>query len=78
MEKILAYYASHSPITDPGEWISLYKGLPNDLPGLFVAIQGVLLHRNSCKYYGIQRTPEQVAANASSYTGQYLKEVIVH
>jgi hypothetical protein len=48
MDEILSYYTSHSPITDPGPYASLYDGLPGDLPGLFATIQGVLLHRNAC------------------------------
>ena len=56
MEQTLAYYTSQSAITDPGPHAPLFDDLPVDLPALFTVIQGLLLHRNSAKYYGVQRT----------------------
>jgi excinuclease ABC subunit A len=61
MEQILAYYTSQSPITDPGPHAALLDDLPADISELFAVIQGVLLHRNSAKYYGVQRTTQQNA-----------------
>jgi len=61
MNEIFAYYTSHSPITDPGSYASLYDDLPDSLPELFAVIQGVLLHRNSARYYKVQRTAQQNA-----------------
>jgi len=61
MNETHAYYTSHSPITDPGSYASLYDDLPDSLPELFAVIQGVLLHRNSARYYKVQRTAQQNA-----------------
>jgi excinuclease ABC subunit A len=59
MEQTLAYYTSQSAITDPGPHASLFDDLPVDIAELFAVIQGLLLHRNSSKYYGVQRTTQQ-------------------
>lgn len=39
----LAYYRSHSPFTDPGEYAPLLDALPKDLPGIVRAIQGLII-----------------------------------
>ncbi len=38
--EILAFYASHGPMTDPGEASALLGPLPNDAAGLARVIQG--------------------------------------
>jgi excinuclease ABC subunit A len=43
--RVLAYYAAHSPITDPGPYAYLYNDLPDDLERLFQIINGVLCHK---------------------------------
>lgn len=39
-----AYYREQSPITDPGEYGSLYDGLPADIPGLCRIVQALIIH----------------------------------
>ncbi len=39
-----AYYRVQSPITDPGEYGSLYDDLPADIPGLCRIVQGLIIH----------------------------------
>ncbi|MEZ4714232.1 MAG: transglutaminase-like domain-containing protein [Caldilineaceae bacterium] len=41
---ILAYYTKQSPITNPGQYISLFDDLSADLPALFKVVQGLLHH----------------------------------
>ncbi|MGD8792180.1 MAG: excinuclease ABC subunit UvrA [Anaerolineae bacterium] len=45
MNEILAYYATHSPISDPDPYAYLYDDLPDDLEQLFQIINGVLVHK---------------------------------
>ncbi len=40
---MLAYYTSHSPFTNPGEYAPLLDALPKDLPGIVRAIQGLII-----------------------------------
>jgi excinuclease ABC subunit A len=42
--KILSFYQTHSPMTDPGSYAYLYDELPDDFEGLAKVINGVLLH----------------------------------
>jgi excinuclease ABC subunit A len=56
MDTLLQYYTLHSPLTDPGPYTYLYDGLPDDLEGIFQAIQGVLLHRNAVGYFKVDLT----------------------
>jgi hypothetical protein len=55
----LAYYATHGPITDPGQHADLLEGLPGDLHALVEVAQGVLLHARHAPRYGIKLTPER-------------------
>jgi hypothetical protein len=43
-DALLGYYAQHSRITDPGASSSLVQDLPEDVPGLCRAIQGLVVH----------------------------------
>ncbi len=52
-------YLSHSPITDPGPYADLFDCLPDDLPGLVRAVQGLVLHRLEVQLYNVQRSPVQ-------------------
>jgi hypothetical protein len=40
----LTYYASQSPITDPGEYVGLFADLPRDIAGLCRVVQGLIIH----------------------------------
>ena len=44
MTEHLPFYATHSPMTDPGEYASLYDDLQDDLHELFQVIHNVLIH----------------------------------
>lgn len=39
-----AYHVEQSPITDPGECVSLFNDLPVDTPGLCQVVQGLIIH----------------------------------
>jgi excinuclease ABC subunit A len=56
-----SYYLEHSPITDPGEYASLYDNLPSDIPALVRIIYGQLIHRNAVRKYGVTLTRESRA-----------------
>jgi len=45
-EKILTFYQTHSPMTDPGEYAYLYDVLPDDFERLYMIIHNVLIHQN--------------------------------
>jgi hypothetical protein len=49
MRQNLAYYTTHSPITDPGPYAYLYDDLPDDLEQLFKIINGVLFHKSDAE-----------------------------
>ncbi len=48
----LGYYASHGPISDPGQYSSTFDGLPTDVPGLCEVVQGLLVHPYWAPVYG--------------------------
>jgi excinuclease ABC subunit A len=56
---MLSYYASHSPITDPGPFSNLLKDLPADPAGLTQIVQGLLIHKLEVQLYHIQLSPIQ-------------------
>ena len=40
----LVFYASPGPMTDPGEFVSLFDGLPAGVSDLVKMVQGLLIH----------------------------------
>jgi hypothetical protein len=61
MENWKQYYAAQSAVTDPAEYKNLYNSLPDDIPGLCRAVQGLLLHMHWADAYGVKLTEEQKA-----------------
>ena len=53
MKEMLDYYATPGPITDPGRYGVLLDSLPDDVPSLARAIQGLLVHIFWAKHYGL-------------------------
>jgi len=43
--RMLEYYRAHSEWTDPGTQEEMYQGIPNDVPSIVKAVQGVLTRR---------------------------------
>lgn len=60
MTTALDYYATHSPITAPGEQAALLAGLPNDVAELRCVVQGLLLHVFWAERYGVTLPPERL------------------
>jgi len=55
----LAYYATHSLMTDPREHTTLFSGLPDELPSLCKIVQGLLIHDGWAGSYGVSIPPER-------------------
>ena len=47
------FYVLQGQISDPGEFSHHFDALPDDLPGIIAAIQGVMLHLHWATRYGI-------------------------
>jgi hypothetical protein len=50
--RVLAFYAEHSPITDPGPYRRLFDDLPRDAAGIARVVNGLLLHPSACALHG--------------------------
>jgi hypothetical protein len=55
----LRYYASHSPITDPGDDAALFDDLPTTIPALCEVVQGLMIHRAFADFYGLEVSDER-------------------
>jgi hypothetical protein len=80
----LEYYATHSPLTDPGPHAALVSRLPSDVPVLCRTLHGLLIHEAWIEKYGscpenflgqsretlsvAQRLEQLLAINPSSLT----------
>jgi len=53
------YFATHSPITAPGQQAELLAGLPTSLGELRCVVQGLLLHVFWAERYGVRLSPER-------------------
>jgi hypothetical protein len=61
MTTVLDHFASHSPITAPGEQAALLAGLPASVAELRCVVQGLLLHVFWAERYGVTLPPERQA-----------------
>lgn len=53
------YYKAHSIITDPGSFAMFYEALPDGVPEIVKAVQGLIIHYEWAKECGIVLTEEQ-------------------
>jgi hypothetical protein len=60
MTASLEYYAQAGPITDPRQHAARLAELPEDVPGLCRAIQGIVLHQAWAPAYGLDLPPERL------------------
>ena len=59
---IFAFYASHSPMTDPGEASALIDPLPNDVAALSRVIQGLGIYDVVARdFYGFEAPENRLA-----------------
>jgi len=75
MNKQLSYYATHSPITDPGPHSYLYDDLPDDIQTLFNIIQGVFIHKYAADEE-FQPTSEQLREKYLRTMQQRLSRIV--
>jgi len=75
MNKQLSYYATHSPITDPGPYSYLYDDLPDDIQTLFNIIQGVFIHKYAADEE-FQPTSEQLREKYLRTMQQRLSRIV--
>ncbi|UCB43275.1 MAG: transglutaminase domain-containing protein [Dehalococcoidales bacterium] len=61
---LLQYYATHSVMTDPGEYRHLFDGLPTDIPSFCEVVQGLILHTHWAERYGMQISKERERENS--------------
>jgi ABC-type glutathione transport system ATPase component len=59
MEASLAFYASHSPLTDPKPYAALFNNLPASPAELAHIVQGLLIHKLVIDHYQISLSPAQ-------------------
>jgi hypothetical protein len=50
----LGYYAKHSPLTDPGEYVELLVDLPCTINDLRRVVQGVYIHYMAGEEHGYE------------------------
>jgi hypothetical protein len=60
----LQYYATHSVMTDPGEYRHLFDGLTADIASLCEIVQGLILHTHWAERYGVQLSKEREQENS--------------
>ena len=59
MHPTLTYFTQQGPISDPGQYASLFDDLPTTLPGLVQVVQGSTLHIFWAERYGLKLSPER-------------------
>ena len=72
----LAYYATQSPITDPGGDKGLFAGLPGTVEGLCRVVQGLYIHYMGGERYGYQIPEERLAEVNIRYIEKMLARII--
>jgi len=59
MDEMLTYYASQSPLSDPGPYAHLFDALPYHPADLAATVQGLLIHKYTASCYHINLTSIQ-------------------
>lgn len=57
----LEFYATPSPMTDPGPYASQLRALPKDVESLCKIVQGLIIHIYWAEQYGVKHTPGRQA-----------------
>lgn len=60
-EDVLTYYAQPGPLTDPQEYVGLFKDLPTGIPELVRIVQGLTVHIFWTARYGLALPAEREA-----------------
>ena len=58
-ESAVEYYASQGTMTEPRRYVALFDGLPDSIPDLVAAVQGVLMHGGHAWRYGVKLSKDQ-------------------
>lgn len=72
----LAYYATQSPVTDPGENAGLFAGLPSTIDGLCRVAQGLCIHYMDGETYGYEIPKERLPEIDTRYMEKMLARII--
>ena len=73
--KMLEFYTTHSPYTQPARWSHLLDELPSDIPSLCKAIQGLVVHYRAS---GINFSPERLAEIDARHIESILHTIHTH
>jgi hypothetical protein len=71
-QKMLDYYRTHSPWTDPGTHQAMFDGIPDDIHSIVESVQGVLIHGGLVWLYELEPTEGQDNVNPSPKSRQKL------
>ncbi len=76
MDEILSFYASQSPLTDPGPYTPLYNCLPDTPIELAAVVQGLLIHKLTVEHYQISLSRAQRGEQMLRSVEQRLKRMV--
>ncbi len=75
-EKLLDFYKTQSPITDPGEYAGIYKDIPDDIEGIVKTVQGVVYHAGLLWCYGVTPAQQQFGTGETRKVKDILKNIV--
>lgn len=58
-EAMLAYYRTHSPFTNPGNFAHFYADLPDSPVEIMSVVQNILIHRQAVSHYNVTLSSNQ-------------------
>jgi len=67
------FYATQSPFSDPGAFVSLYRDLPADPAALARLVRGLFVHRLEGDRFGVEIAAERLREDAES---RYVDEIL--
>ena len=73
--EMLAYFAAHGIISDPGRFAHLYDILPHDISQLCRIIQGLLIHTIWAERYGEKLSEERMASASIRHVDRMLEQI---
>jgi hypothetical protein len=71
----LMYYATQSPITNPGEYVGLFSDLPHTIAGLRRVVQGIYIHYMAGGKHGYEIPTEKLSEIDTRYVEKMLARI---
>lgn len=74
--QLLAFYSTHSTVSNPGKHNDLYKNLPSTIPEIVKIVQGLVIDKDLLDFYGEKITDDKKGDLDTRYVEDILEKML--